>query len=42
VSVPGTTQAGQAETCSPKGVMLQDHSTVVPVSFRNIWMIPRP
>jgi hypothetical protein len=37
-----TTQAGLDETCDPRGVMLQDHQTVVPVSFRNIWAIPRP
>jgi len=36
-----TTQAGLDETCDPRGVMLQDHQTVVPVSFRNIWAIPR-
>jgi hypothetical protein len=36
-----TTQAGLDETCDPRGVMLQDHGTVVPVSFRNIWAIPR-
>jgi len=36
-----TTQAGLDETCEPRGVMLQDHQTVVPVSFRNIWAIPR-
>jgi hypothetical protein len=41
VDVPGTTQAGQAESCEPRGLLLQDHSTVVPVSFRNIWAIPR-
>jgi len=36
-----TTQAGLDEQCNPRGVMLQDHGTVVPVSFRNIWAIPR-
>ena len=36
-----TTQAGLDETCDPRGVMLQDHGTIVPVSFRNIWAIPR-
>ncbi len=36
-----TTQAGLDETCMPRGIMLQDHGTVVPVSFRNIWAIPR-
>jgi hypothetical protein len=35
------TQAGQAESCDPKGLMLQDHSSILPVSFRNIWVIPR-
>jgi hypothetical protein len=41
VDVPTTTQAGQPESCDPKGILLQDHSTVVPVTFRNIWVIPR-
>lgn len=41
VDVPGVTQAGQQESCDPKGLLLQDHSTVVPVTFRNIWVIPR-
>lgn len=41
VDVPTTTQAGQPETCDPKGILLQDHATVVPVTFRNIWVIPR-
>jgi hypothetical protein len=41
VDVPTTTQAGQDESCDPKGILLQDHSTVVPVTFRNIWVIPR-
>lgn len=36
-----TTQGGLNETCDPRGVLLQDHGTVVPVSFRNIWVIPR-
>jgi hypothetical protein len=35
------TEAGLDETCDPRGVLLQDHGTVVPVSFRNIWAIPR-
>jgi hypothetical protein len=41
VAVDHRTQAGLSETCDPKGVMLRDVSTVVPVSFRNIWAIPR-
>jgi hypothetical protein len=41
VTVGMTTQAGMGETCEPRGVMLQDHGTVVPVSFRNIYAIPR-
>jgi hypothetical protein len=41
VSVPGTTQAGQPESCEPKGILLQDHSSILPVTFRNIWVIPR-
>jgi hypothetical protein len=41
VAVPGTTQAGQPESCDPKGILLQDHSSILPVTFRNIWAIPR-
>jgi hypothetical protein len=41
VTVDGTTQAGQPESCDPKGILLQDHSSILPVSFRNIWVIPR-
>lgn len=41
VEVPRATQAGLDETCNGRGVMLQDHSTVVPVSFRNIGAIQR-
>jgi hypothetical protein len=41
VDVTGTTQAGQNEDCGPKGILLQDHSSVVPVTYRNIWVIPR-
>lgn len=36
-----TTQGGLAESCNPAGLLLQDHGTIVPVSFRNIWAIPR-
>jgi Domain of Unknown Function (DUF1080) len=36
------TQAGMPPTCDPRGVLLQDHNTLVPVSYRNIWAIPRP
>lgn len=43
VVVPVTeTQAGLTPTCDPRGVLLQNHSTIVPVSYRNIWAIPRP
>jgi len=35
-----TTQAGLDETCDPRGVMLQQHSTVVQLSFRNVWAVP--
>lgn len=41
VTADHTTQAGLDETCEARGLMLQDHGTVVPVSFRNIWAIPR-
>jgi hypothetical protein len=40
VEVPHTTTAGQPEDCAPKGLLLQDHSSVLPVSYRNIWVIP--
>lgn len=43
VEVPvAETQAGMTPTCDPRGVLLQDHNTIVPVSYRNIWAIPRP
>jgi len=44
IAVPATnpTEAGLAPTCDPRGVLLQNHSSIVPVSFRNIWAIPRP
>jgi hypothetical protein len=43
VAVPtAQTEAGLAPTCDPRGVLLQNHSSIVPVSFRNIWAIPRP
>jgi hypothetical protein len=43
VSVPlAQTEAGQTPVCDPKGVMLQNHGTAVPVEYRNIWAIPRP
>jgi hypothetical protein len=41
VEADHTTQAGLDETCDPRGVLLQDHSSILPVSFRNIWVIPR-
>jgi hypothetical protein len=41
VAVAHVTQAGLNETCEARGVLLQNVSTVVPVSFRNIWAIPR-
>jgi hypothetical protein len=42
VFVDHPTQAGLTETCEPRGLMLQETLiTVVPVSFRNIWAIPR-
>jgi hypothetical protein len=36
------TQDGLTPTCEPRGVLLQNHSSLVPVSYRNIWAIPRP
>jgi hypothetical protein len=42
VSCPANeTRAGQPPSCDPKGLLLQDHSSILPVSFRNIWVIPR-
>jgi hypothetical protein len=41
VSATDPTQAGMTPTCDPRGVLLQDHNTLVPVSFRNIWAVPR-
>jgi hypothetical protein len=42
VSCPtAETRAGQPPSCDPKGLLLQDHSSILPVSFRNIWIIPR-
>jgi hypothetical protein len=41
VEVDHLTQAGLTETCEPRGVLLQSIYSVVPVSFRNIWAIPR-
>jgi hypothetical protein len=41
VAVDHVTQAGLSETCEPRGILLQATSTIVPVSFRNIWAIPR-
>lgn len=39
--VTSVTTAGQAESCSAAGVLLQDHDSVKPVVYRNIWVIPR-
>ena len=36
------TQDGLTPTCEPRGVLLQNHGSLVPVSYRNIWAIPRP
>lgn len=41
VEADHTTQSGLDESCDPRGVLLQDHSSILPVSFRNIWVIPR-
>jgi hypothetical protein len=40
VTVDHETQAGMPTTCEPRGVMLAEMATIVPVSFRNIWAIP--
>jgi hypothetical protein len=43
VPLPATaTRAGEnPPTCGPNGLLLQDHSSILPVTFRNIWVIPR-
>jgi|GEM_PF-3905013 len=42
VTLPANeTRAGQKPSCDPKGLLLQDHSSILPVSYRNIWAIPR-
>lgn len=39
VEVPGTTRAGQPESATPAGVMLQDHGNQI--WFRNAWILRR-
>ena len=39
--VTRVTTAGQAESCTAAGLLLQDHSSFKPVIYRNIWVIPR-
>jgi hypothetical protein len=41
VDVPHTTTSGLPETCGPAGLLLQDHTSFKPVTYRNIWVIPR-
>lgn len=41
VDVLQQTTGAQRESCDPRGLLLQDWSTILPVSFRNIWAIPR-
>lgn len=41
VAVSQRSLGGLGETCEPRGVLLQSNISVVPVSFRNIWAIPR-
>jgi hypothetical protein len=41
VDVLQQTQAGLAEGCEPRGLRLQDYAGLLPLSFRNIWAIPR-
>lgn len=41
VEVTRTTTGGQTESCEPKGLLLQDHSSFKPVIYRNIYVIPR-
>jgi hypothetical protein len=41
VDVLQKTTGAQRETCEPRGLVLQDWTSTLPVSFRNIWAIPR-
>jgi hypothetical protein len=41
VDVLRETQAGQRQSCEPQGLLLQDWASILPASFRNIWVIPR-
>jgi hypothetical protein len=41
VDVLQKTEGGQAESCEPQGLLLQDVVSLFAVSFRNIWAIPR-
>jgi hypothetical protein len=41
VDVPTPTLSGLIETCQPRGLLLQDGASLVPVSFRNIWAVAR-
>jgi hypothetical protein len=41
VAVDHQALGGMSTTCEPRGVMLAERPTIVPVSFRNIWAIPR-
>jgi hypothetical protein len=41
VTVNGSTQGGLPESCEPRGLLLQDHSSTLPVKYKNIWVIPR-
>lgn len=41
VDVAQPTVGGGDESCEPRGLRLQDWSTILPVTFRNIWAIRR-
>jgi hypothetical protein len=41
VDVLTPTLSGHAESCERRGLLLQDWSSIVPASFRNIWAIAR-
>lgn len=41
VTVDGSTEGGLPESCEPKGLLLQDHSSTLPVKYKTIWVIPR-
>jgi hypothetical protein len=41
VDVLQSTERGLPQSCEPRGLLLQDIPTLLPVSFRNIWAVRR-